>query len=352
MAEVTIVGAGLSGLVASINLARGGNTVRILEREKRIGGMPEFRPDPAGSPFELEAIKNYTGVDIAPAVKLIDEAYIYAWGKRFNFPMSSSTKMYMVERGSRQTSLDNLLFEEARSLGVEVEFDHPVISQSDYARLPADTIVATGLKIEPYAALNIPYSPLYGYFAKGTVDHDRTTVSLWMDDFSKDYAFNCAINGISFGLIFQRGKPISHAGKEKYVEMLATSEGVEFKEWAELRSGACPVGSVRNPRLFHENKILSGTLAGVIDPFLFFGMLGALTSGRIAARAIEDKAGAYRDFRRATMTYYHNYAAKRFFDMLPDFVRRSVVRAGLTILPNIENFGMKHFARNLPGWRP
>lgn len=351
MADVTVVGAGISGLVASINLARMGHGVRVLERESRVGGMPEFRPDPAGSPFNLHAIKAYSGVDVSQAAKLIDEAYVFAWGKRFYVPMRASTGMYMVERGSRSTSLDSLLLAEAQSLGVGVEFGQSVISQGDYARLPADTIVATGLKIEAYEALNLPYAPLYGYFAKGTVDHDRTTVSLWMDDFTRDYAFNSTINGVSFALLFQRDIPLSQAGKEKFAQMLAELEGVEFSEWRDLLGGACPVGSLRNPRLFHGNKILAGTVAGVIDPFLFFGMLGALVSGRIAAKAIEDKAAAYDEFRRAIWTFYPNYLAKRAWNVTPDFVKRPLVRAALTAIPRMEDFVTRRFARNIPGWR-
>lgn len=351
MADVTIVGAGISGLVASINLARDGHKVHVLEREKRIGGMPEFRPDPAGSPFDLQAIKNFTGVDITPAVKLIDESYVYAWGKRFNMPMKSSTGMYMVERGSRSSSLDSMLLSEAQALGVEVEFEHKVLTQGDFARLPADTIIATGLLIEPYEALGIPYSPLNGFYAKGTVDHDRTTVSLWMDDFTKDYAFNCTINGVCFALLFQRDIPLSRAAKEKFVEMLAENEGVQLTEWRDLLGGACPVGSVRNPRLFHGNKIIAGTLAGVIDPFLFFGMLGALVSGKIAAKAIDDKRAAYDDFRRAIITYYPNYLFKQAFNLVPDFIKKPLVWAGLSMVPKVEDFAIKRFAHNIPGWR-
>ena len=351
MSEVTIVGAGLSGMIAAINLARNEHKVTILERESRIGGWPIFRPDPAGSWFDLEAMKRWTGVDISPAVKVIEQSYAYAYGKGYKIPGKASIKLYMVERGSRSTSIDTMLVNEALSLGVEIEYDHPVISRGDFSKLPPNSIVATGLQIESYQALDVPYTPLYFWFAKGAVPHDRTTVSMWVDDFSTDYAFNCTMNGVCFALLSQRDKPLKHDGKMKYTEMLYETEGIELQGWNDLEGLACPAGSIRNPRLFQGKKVLAGTLAGVIDPFLFYGMLGALVSGRIAAMAIDDRGAAIKAFRKATLTFYPSYAAKRAFNRVPDGIKKPVARLGLSMIPVFEELVMRLATTLTPGWR-
>jgi flavin-dependent dehydrogenase len=84
---------------------------------------------------------------------------------------------------------------------------------------------------------------------------------------------------------------------------------------------------------------------------LFFGMLGALVSGKIAAKAIDDKAEAYNDFRRAVITYYPNYVAKRIWNHVPDSIKKPIVWAGFSVMPRFEDFATKRFAHNIPGWR-
>ncbi|MBN2169511.1 MAG: NAD(P)-binding protein, partial [Actinobacteria bacterium] len=327
MPEATIVGAGLSGSVAAINLARRGFDVTILEKEKQVcGGMPEFRPDPAGSPLPVGLLKRWTGVDIGPAVKKIDEATFWGWGTPIKLDIDPDWSFQMVERGTRDTSIDTYLYKQCLAEGVKIECGRPIETQKDYADLPRDTIIATGLRIQGFEALNLPYAPLYGFFAKGKVDHDRTTVSLWMDTFSNDYAFNCTINGVSFAILFQRDVPLSKKGMDKYKRMLSEKEGIEFDNWHSMLGGACPVGSIRNPKLFHGKLILTGTLSGVIDPILFFGMMGALASGVIAADALEDREKAYNEFKAATRMFYPCYVVKKGMNMAPHLFKAMAIK--------------------------
>lgn len=351
--EVVIVGGGLSGLVAAINLAKKGYEVQILEGQAEPGGLPVFRPDPAGSWFDLPVLNEWMGIDISPACKIIDTSYFCPYGARVKLPMKSSVKLYMVERSSRETSLDMLLTNEALRLGVKIEYNHKVLSQGEFAQLPPNTIIATGLLVEPYQAFNIPCENLYGWFTKGTVDHNETTVSLWMDDFTNDYAFNCTINGVCFALLFQRKVPLTKKAKAKYERLLLEKEDTVLEGWGDLEGGACPVGSIRNPRLFQGDKIFTGTIAGAIDPFLFFGMLGALVSGKIAATAIEDKGLAYEEFKSVTRTFYPLYAAKRVWNKVPHGLKRAAFLANLPLvkLPIVENIALNVASSITPGWR-
>lgn len=346
---ITIVGAGLSGLTAAINLARDGWKVKVLDKEERQGGRPEFRPDGAASPFDLKALEAYTGIDISPACKPIETMYLNVFGNHVAVPHQEGSEIFMVERSSRSTSIDTLLHEYARDAGVEFEWGFSIRSPSDVAELPEWSIVATGLDVQGFEAMGIPYVPLWGWYAKRTVEDDRTLAWAYVDDFTVDYAFTTQVNGTIFALLFQRERTLTREDKAKF-ERYMEDEGLGLDNWKDLLGGAAPHQSIDNPILFKNNMIITGTLAGVMEPMLNFGMLGAMVSGKIGAIAVTDMGLAYREFKRLTSFFKRSMVLKRLQDITPHPVRRLFWTPFANMLgkagPEARNRGM-HF---VPGY--
>lgn len=351
MAEVTIVGAGLAGMTAAIDLARRGHDVVVLEREERVGGSPLYHPSGQGSPLKLEALHAYLGFDISPGIEPIRTMTEIAGGKALEVDPSLISS-YFFERGPRSTSLDSHLYRLAREAGVEFTFGRPVLSQEDMASLPPSTIVATGLHFEGFDALGVPYLTSHHFTYKGTCDPDLNYVHMFHDTYTSDYGYASAFRGIRYVHLFNRRYPISLAGRDRFAEQVAAFDGFEVPEWNEF-TFPVPAASIKTPRIFTGNKILAGTLAGAMDPMAFFGLHGALVSGKIAAMAVEDKERAWREFRKCVAMYPLAYTAARLKELQPlpltvlafriafsDFERKKLVQRFL-----VE--GMPGF-RNLP----
>jgi flavin-dependent dehydrogenase len=347
--EITIVGAGLSGLTAAIILARDGFDVTVLDKEKRHGGKPEFRPDGAASPFDIPSLKAYTGIDISPACKRVDTLVFQVFGRRVEIPQSPGSETYMVERGARSTSIDTLLYDIASQAGVKFEWDYAIKSPSDVAALPVGSIIATGLDVQGFEAMGIPYVPFWGWFAKGMVEEERTLSWAYVDDFTVDYAFTTLVNGAAFALLFQREKPPTRRDKEKY-ERFVAADGLELTGWRDLIGGAAPHRALSNPVLFKNNMIVTGTLAGVMEPMLNFGMLGAMVSGKIAAAAVTDMGAAYEEFKRLTSFFRPSLTVKRMADRLPLPARKLVWAAAASGMDRVSAESRNKAMRFVPGY--
>lgn len=331
--EVTVVGAGLAGLTAAINLAREGREVIVLEKGKRVGGLPLYNPSPHGTPMDASAMSRYTGIDLQPGMVRLKEGRVSIWGKRFRVEFPKNVAAWMIERGPRRSSMDHYLYRMATEEGVRFEFDRPIASNREVRDLPRGSIMATGLHADGFEAANVPYRILHGYFAKCRVPWMEPRVTMYFDDYTPDYAFTSSVNGIALAIIFNRYRPVMAWEIEKFAEQAALKDGYPFKRFVPLEGGAAPVRSFSNPRLFQGDTILAGTLAGMMDPILFFGMHGAFLSGKIAARALDDPTGAYEEFRRLNVAYRPLLAVKRMTGMLPrDVMVKHVTRAAMRFM--------------------
>lgn len=291
--DATIYGAGMSGLIAAIDLARNGYEVVVHDREKTFGGDSIYNPSTHTTGINLELTSEYLGIDISPAFHALLRCPFYFHETVFEAPLDV-LDMHTVERGNRPSSLDFLLYKEAQDLGVHFEFDSP-LRKEDLPGLPENTIVACGLTPSAYEMLDIPYLRWYGWISRGEIGFSNVSW-IWIDEVISEYGYLSSCNNYYFNLLFSI-RHVDSSALDKYRDFMVRREGVEHDDW-EYVSGAVPLASPDNPRLFRDGLIMCGTISGAMDPFFWFGILGALVTGKTAAMAVYDRARAVEDFER------------------------------------------------------
>jgi hypothetical protein len=324
MGEVIVVGAGLSGLVAAINLRRAGHEVRVLERYDRIGGIPAGHPSVDSTPLLPDRLGAFLGVELGPpSVRPTREMHSHVFGRHYTAD-GPSQDVYSIERGSRPTSLENHLYRIAVGEGVAFEFNWMLSSGRDFAQLPPRSIIATGLDAGTFMTLGIPYQMVYGWAAKGPYEGPPISAA-WFNDCTRDYFYLSTTNDIAFALCFDR-RPVKESVKDLFVRRLAEDEGIEFDQWGSF-AAAVGIKSYRNSSLFAGDKILAGTVAGMNDPMFLFGVHASLLSGKIAALAVEDPASAYEQFELLGRPSRYTWVARRIAEAQPLGMRRAALKS-------------------------
>ncbi|MFH1149046.1 MAG: NAD(P)-binding protein [Actinomycetota bacterium] len=354
MREQIIVGAGLSGMVAAINLAREGFKVRVRERRQSIGGLTDIEGLEGrvinigdGTPINLERLAAYTGIDISPVAVPLKECRNHVYGKTVDLAFYEGVPTYLVERGPRPSSLDVFLYDLAVAEGVEFTFNDTV---TDFSDLPPDSIVATGLFGEAWPALGVPHMQVFGYLAMSKTDEPDAKVILYFDEYTRDYAFYSQVNGARGACLFSRGRPLDVSVKDRFERQLAENDGIVFEGWDAVSIGALPVLSSRNPRLFAKNFILAGTLSGTIDPLLLFGVHGGLVSGKIAAMAVTDHQAALEEFNRINEYFRLGFLLSTLYRTVPIWMLKQMTWAGLRLYPVMAPLAGERAFRLLPGY--
>lgn len=297
--RTTVLGAGLSGMVAAINLAREGEEVLVLDQAKAIGGSTNFHPSVHITMLNHPLLWEYSRVNLDSGFVPL-ESYDISFGGEL-FAMNPSC-LYVVERGHRPKTLDNMLYKMALEAGVKFEFGVKISRAEELREM---SIVATGLHPEMYEVLSIPYKHISGfYFRRETTELDRCAIA-YFDDYTTTYFYAAGLNGLLYGLIFST-RPITGEGLKKLSGQLERVEGFTDIVWEEF-SCRVPLGSPNNPRLFADWCVLAGSIAGFMDPALMFGIHGAILSGRVASTAVDDPLIAMRDLRGFTRKFRSTY---------------------------------------------
>lgn len=274
MNNIKILGAGLSGLTAAINLAKKGYKVSIYEKNKDVG--MRFHGDLQGLENwsekkdileELKEMNVEINFDCDPFFKTI-----FANGSRDKEISSKKPLFYLVKRGSSFKTFDYGLKEQALKLGVNIYFEKTLSPDE------AD-IVATGSVFEEVPGI-----------VKGIIFKTNT----------KDVAIMACNNELAFKgysyLLITKGYgcmcTVVFGELDKVTECFEKTKEFFVKKFnLDIQSpkSVSGVGSFSLENTFKKGNVLYvGEAAGLQDFLWGFGMRYAVTSGYLAAQSIID----------------------------------------------------------------
>jgi len=336
-----VVGAGLAGMVAAINLAKVGYEVTVLEAEARIGGSKQLHPSLHITPIDKKKMWKYIEIElddcfVAPKVFRM---YLGSLGLGI-FP----DDMSIVERGPRPSSVDTRLHELAVEAGVEFKFDHRVDRLEDF---PADTIIATGLDPRMFENLSLPYRDIPSRHVFKPTELDCYGLGIF-SEYASEYFYAAALNQLFYGMLPLEDPPdLNHL--ESLVRDMREWEQIDIpeSEWRPVVFRV-PLGGPANLRLFHGDKILAGTIAGMMDPFFLFGIHGALISGRIAALTVMDREKGQAEFARVNRYFTQTFRAKQIYELLPVKAKLAMFKA-MARAPYLFSPVIPLISRGIPG---
>ncbi|MGD9239290.1 MAG: NAD(P)-binding protein [Desulfobacterales bacterium] len=271
MKTIRILGGGLSGLTAAINLKRAGVDVEVHER-KRFCGKPSH---------DFQFLENWTFDDDALAIlqnlHIQADFYIKPWySLEFISPSlykclkrSSQPLMYLLKRGPREGAIDHALQKQATAAGI------PIIFRSKLNADDAD-IVATGIKEPTFIVTGITF-PL---------DHPDKAITLFDDRLSLGM-YSYFVANDNTGEIASINPADSKEHRARFdLAVKRFEEILNFKVSTITHRFAAP-GSLyflKNARI--NNQCIIGEAAGFQDCLAGFGMIYALRSGYHAAQSI------------------------------------------------------------------
>lgn len=269
---IHILGAGPSGLCASINLAREGREVHVHERYECAG--KRFQGDLQGLDnwSTKESVLNdlhQFGLKTTFAMTPFKEIYM-SDGHRSFLKKSAEPLFYLVKRGTDADTLDTSLQKQALEQGVQIHY-RSTIPPSEAQ------IIATGPIRKAVIAAD-----------KGVVfktDLPNIAVGIFHDDLAHlGYSYLLITQG--YGCLCT----VVFKDFDRLNECFNKTLDTVQKQYGLTITDANPVGGIGSFALNHaailNNSLLVGEAAGLQDCLWGFGIRTALTSGYLAAQSL------------------------------------------------------------------
>jgi flavin-dependent dehydrogenase len=271
MKTIRILGGGLSGLTAAINLKRAGVDVEVHECKRFCGKHTN----------DFQFLENWTFEDDALAIlqnlNIQTDFYIKPWHSlEFISPSlkkclkrSSRPLMYLVKRGPREDSIDHVLQKQATDANV------PIIFRSKLTASDAD-IIAKGIKEPTFIITGITFP----------FDHPDKAIAIFDDRLSlRIYSYFIVNDNI--GEVASINPAGSKEHKARFdLTVKRFEEILNYKISTITHRFAAPASLYFLKQAKINNQYLIGEAAGFQDCLTGFGMMYALKSGYHAAQSI------------------------------------------------------------------
>lgn len=288
MQNIKILGAGLSGLTAAINLAKAGYEVDVYEKRKDVG--MRFHGD-------LQALENWSEKkDVLEELKEMNLEINFDCDPFSKIALTNGSKngeissrkplFYLVKRNSFPGTLDYGLKEQALKLGVKIHFN------KIFSKDKAD-IIATGsiFKEVPGVVKGIVFK----------TNFEDTAIMVYGDDLAfKGYSYLLITKGYGCmcTVVIDELNKINECF-EKTKEFFSKKFSIDIQSPKNVNG----VGSFSLRNVFKEGNTLHvGEAAGLQDFLWGFGMKYAIKSGYFSAQSIIKKE----DYERTAKKYFRN----------------------------------------------
>jgi len=276
MKNIKIMGAGISGLSAAINLAKAGYNVDVFE--KRSDSGKRFNGDIAGLEnwsLHTDVIQEFKSMNVKANFDCDPFKTMYlSDGKEILKNTSDKPIFYLVRRGAVENSLDQGLKKQALDHGVNIHYNSNVKKEDM-------NILSVG-PIE-----NKPSGVLQGILFETSSD-DIAAVIINKEVSNKGYSYLLITKGLGTicSVNFYEPDLNTNMFYKKTNETISKLFDIDIKNKKKIDGIGC---FKIKPRLIQNEIVYTGEASGLQDVLWGFGMRYAINSGFYAALSIIEK---------------------------------------------------------------
>ena len=271
---IKILGAGISGMSAAINLRKLGYEVKVYDIKNAPGKTTGDYQFLENWVFNKNVLKLIRKMNIQTDFYYAARHSVEIYSSTGNLYIGRSRKpfMYLIKRGTSRDSIDSCFYKQARKLGVKFYFNKTISEQEV-------DIIATGPK-EIFAS---------GYGIKFNLKSPNKEIAILDDSLSKElYSyFSCHKGKAEIVVCNVTGVKDLDSRLKLAIKRFEKILGVKIRGKKEKFSGVVALNLYRKAMI--RNKYYLGEAAGFQDGLAGFGMVYAIKSGYYAAMAIAKK---------------------------------------------------------------